>query len=113
MFENTEHRRTSEPRRDQVRRGQRNIHNVEPYNFYVISMIKSILFLVCYLTILSVLRLYSIDGRMINEYGAIGRMRIGGENQSTRRKPAPVSLCPPQIPHDMTWDQTWAITVGS
>jgi hypothetical protein len=31
------------------------------------------------------------------------------EKRSTRRKPAPVSLCPPQIPHDLTW----AATVGS
>jgi hypothetical protein len=27
----------------------------------------------------SVLRLYSVDGRMIDEYGAIGRMKIGRE----------------------------------
>jgi hypothetical protein len=33
---------------------------------------------------------------------AIGGMRIGRGNRSTRRKPAPVSLCPPQIPHDLT-----------
>jgi hypothetical protein len=30
--------------------------------------------------------------------GEIGGM-IGRENQSTWRKPAPVLLCPPQIPH--------------
>jgi hypothetical protein len=30
-------------------------------------------------------------------------MRIGRGNRSTRRKPAPMQLCPPQIPHDMTW----------
>jgi hypothetical protein len=29
----------------------------------------------------------------------IGGMMIGRENQSTRRKPAPVPLCPPQTPH--------------
>jgi hypothetical protein len=41
--------------------------------------------------------------RMINdECGAVGGMRIGRRNRSTRRKPAPVSLCPPQIPHDLT-----------
>jgi hypothetical protein len=37
--------------------------------------------------------------RMIGE-GEIGRMRIGRGNRSTRRKPAPALLCPPQIPHD-------------
>jgi hypothetical protein len=30
--------------------------------------------------------------------GAIGGMKIGRGNQNTRRKPAPVPLCPPQIP---------------
>jgi hypothetical protein len=29
-------------------------------------------------------------------------------NRSTRRKPAPVPLCPPQIPHDLTWARTRA-----
>jgi hypothetical protein len=56
---------------------------------------------VSYLTMLSVLRLYGINDRMINEYGAVGGMGIGKENQSTWRKPAPVPLCPPQIPRDL------------
>jgi hypothetical protein len=29
-------------------------------------------------------------------------MKIGKKNRSTRRKPAPAPLCPPQIPHDQT-----------
>jgi hypothetical protein len=28
---------------------------------------------------------------------------LAGGNQSTRRKPATLPLCPPQIPHDLTW----------
>jgi hypothetical protein len=42
---------------------------------------------------------------MINDddYGAIAGMKIGRGNRSTRRKPAPASLCPPQIPHDQIW----------
>jgi hypothetical protein len=32
--------------------------------------------------------------------GEIGGMKIGRRNRSTRRKPAPAPLCPPQIPHD-------------
>jgi hypothetical protein len=52
--------------------------------------------------------------RMIdNDYGAVGGMRIGRGNGSTRRKPAPVPLGPPQIPHDLTWDRTRAAAVGS
>jgi hypothetical protein len=40
-------------------------------------------------------------------------MRIGRGNRSTRRKTAPVPLCPPQIPHDLTLARTRAATVGS
>jgi hypothetical protein len=36
-----------------------------------------------------------------DDYGAIGGMSIGRGNRSTRRKPAPMPLCPPQIPHDL------------
>jgi hypothetical protein len=61
---------------------------------------------------LSVCRLYMYDG-MINERGAAGGMRIGGGTLSTRRKPGPVPLCVPQIPRNLTWDRTWATTVGS
>jgi hypothetical protein len=41
--------------------------------------------------------------RMIedDDYGAVGGIRIGRGNRSTRRKPAPVPLCPPQVPHDL------------
>jgi hypothetical protein len=35
-----------------------------------------------------------------DRYGAIGGM-IGKENRSTESKPAPVPLCPIQIPHDL------------
>jgi hypothetical protein len=41
--------------------------------------------------------------------GAIGGMKIGRGNRSTRRKPTPAPLCPPQIP----LDQTRAAAVGS
>jgi hypothetical protein len=37
-----------------------------------------------------------------DDCGAIGGMRIGSGNRSTRRKPVPVPLCPPQIPYDLT-----------
>jgi hypothetical protein len=35
-----------------------------------------------------------------DDCGEIGGMKIGRGSQSTRRKPAPVPHCPPQIPHD-------------
>jgi hypothetical protein len=47
-----------------------------------------------------------------DNYGAIDGMKIGRGNRSTWRKPAPVPLCPPQIPHDLTQAQTQAATVG-
>jgi hypothetical protein len=50
---------------------------------------------------------------MINEYGSIGGMRIGMGNQITKRKCIPEPLPPPQTPHDLTYDQTWATMVGS
>jgi hypothetical protein len=40
-------------------------------------------------------------------------MKIGRGNRSTRRKPAPAPLCPPQIPYDLTWARTRAAEVGS
>jgi hypothetical protein len=47
--------------------------------------------------------------RMIDdECGIVRGMTIGRGNRSTRRKPAPVPLCPPQIPHELTWDRTRA-----
>jgi hypothetical protein len=44
---------------------------------------------------------------------AIGGMKTDRGNPSTRRKPAPVPLCPPQIPHDLTWARTRAAAAGS
>jgi hypothetical protein len=43
-----------------------------------------------------------------DECGAVGGMRTGRGNWSTRRKPAPVRLCPAQIPHDLIWAWTQA-----
>jgi hypothetical protein len=43
-----------------------------------------------------------------------GGIRIGRGNRSTRRKSAPMPLCPSQIiPHNLTWDRTRAAAVGS
>jgi hypothetical protein len=44
------------------------------------------------------------------ECGAVGGMSDRG-TRSTRRKPTPVSLWPPQIPHDLTWTRTRAAAV--
>jgi hypothetical protein len=47
-----------------------------------------------------------------DECGAVGGMRIGRGNRSTRIKPAPVPLCPPQIPHDLPLAQTRTAVMG-
>jgi hypothetical protein len=44
--------------------------------------------------------------------GEIGGMMIGRGNRSTRKKPAPVPLCPPQTPHAAR-TRTRADAVGS
>jgi hypothetical protein len=53
--------------------------------------------------------------QMIDEgdCGAIGGMKIGRGNRSTRRKPTPAPLSPPQIPHDQTRARTRAASVGN
>jgi hypothetical protein len=43
--------------------------------------------------------------------GEFGGMKIGRGNRSTRRKPAPAPLCPPQIPLDQTRARTRAAAV--
>jgi hypothetical protein len=47
-------------------------------------------------------------GWQINEIGvwSIGGMKLTGENEVLEEKPVPVSICPPQIPHGMTWGRT-------
>jgi hypothetical protein len=47
-----------------------------------------------------------------DECGAVSGMRTGRGNGSTRRKPAPVPLCPSQIPYELTWAQNWPAAVG-
>jgi hypothetical protein len=53
--------------------------------------------------------------RMIDddEYGVVRGTKIGRGDRSTQRKPVSLSVCPPQIPHDLTWDRTRAAAVGS
>jgi hypothetical protein len=66
---------------------------------------------VCHLRMLSALRLYSVHDKMINEYGAVGEMRIGKGYWNMCRKPAPLPLCPPHIPHDLAYNLIWAAAV--
>jgi hypothetical protein len=45
--------------------------------------------------------------------GAIGGMKIGRRNRSTRRKSALAPLCPPKNPHYQTRARTWTTAVES
>jgi hypothetical protein len=47
------------------------------------------------------------------ECGVVGGIRIVRGNRSSRRKPAPVLLCPPQISHDLNRARTRAAAVGA
>jgi hypothetical protein len=47
-----------------------------------------------------------------DERGAVGGVS-SRESGSNGRKPAPVPLSPPQIPHDVTWARTPAAEMGS
>jgi hypothetical protein len=51
-----------------------------------------------------------IDG---DDCGAVNGMNVLQGNRSTRRKPAPVTVCPPQIPLDLTRPRNRATAVGS
>jgi hypothetical protein len=47
------------------------------------------------------------------EDAKFGGIKIGRGNRSTRRKPAPAPLCPPQVPLEQTRARTRAAAVGS
>jgi hypothetical protein len=55
------------------------------------------------------------EPQMIDEgdCGAVGGMKVGRGNGSTRRKYAPAPLCPSQIPHDHIRARTRAAAVRS
>jgi hypothetical protein len=55
-------------------------------------------------------RLHIVDDKMINEYGAFGRIRIGRGSQSVRRN---LTQCPQLILHDVIWNRNKAAAVGS
>jgi hypothetical protein len=57
---------------------------------------------VSYLTTPLVSRLYIIDDRTINKYGAVGGLIIGRGNRIARRKSTAMPLCLPLIPHDLS-----------
>jgi hypothetical protein len=49
----------------------------------------------------------------IDECGAVSGIRISNENRNTWRLPALTPICPPKMPHDLTWAQTRAAAVES
>jgi hypothetical protein len=57
--------------------------------------------------------LYQLQMMDDGDCGPIGGMKIRRGNRSTRRKPTPAPLCPPQIPHDTNRTRTRTTVVGS
>jgi hypothetical protein len=57
--------------------------------------------------------LYELQRGDDDECGAVGGMRIGRRNRSTRRKQTSVQLCSPQFPHDLNRARTRSAAVGS
>jgi hypothetical protein len=45
-----------------------------------------------------------VDDKLINECGAVGGMKIGRGNRSTRAKHAPIPIFLPEIRYDLIWD---------
>jgi hypothetical protein len=76
----------------------------------LMSEVRVLLFLKWLLSMLLVATLHSIDDGMTNKCEADYGLRVYRGN---RRRPTPVLYCPPQIPHDVTWDWMSAAVVVS
>jgi hypothetical protein len=50
---------------------------------------------------------------MVDKYGAFSALKNGRGNQSTLKTRAPKAPCPQQVLHNLTWDRTGAVVVGS
>jgi hypothetical protein len=64
-------------------------------------------------TVATVWPIYQPQMTDVDECGAVGGMKIGRGNQSTRRKPTSGPICPPQTPRDLNRARTRAAAVGS
>jgi hypothetical protein len=60
------------------------------------------------LTTLLVSRPHRFNKGMINECGTVDGMQIGRLKLSTRIKLAPETICPSQIPNDLSWNRARA-----
>jgi hypothetical protein len=54
----------------------------------------------------------SYQPRMIDEHETVDGIRVG-RGTEVLGESDPMLLCPPQIPHDLTWNRTRATAVGS
>jgi hypothetical protein len=53
--------------------------------------------------------MYSVCESTINEHGTIAETR----HRSTHEKPTRITMCPPEVTHDLTWDRNHAAAAGS
>jgi hypothetical protein len=49
----------------------------------------------------------------LNQYTTVAGMTTDRGNRNARRKPSPLSPCPPQMPHDLTWDRNQPAAMGN
>jgi hypothetical protein len=49
----------------------------------------------------------------VDDFGAVSGVHEARSTGSTPSKPAPLPLCPPQIPHDLTQTRTRSNSVGT
>jgi hypothetical protein len=78
-----------------------------------LTILNSSLFIIPLGTPVNIWPTVPVPGHDDDERGAVDGIRTGRGNRSTRRKPAPVTICPPQIPSELTWDRARAAAVGS
>jgi hypothetical protein len=62
---------------------------------------------------ISIIVNYDVDDRTISESGTVDGVRIDKGNRRTRIKSSPTPVRSPKIPHDLTWDRSWAVAVWS
>jgi hypothetical protein len=89
--------------------GKRYLHNLFYFPFIILSEVRPSPLGTAVITDL----LYQPQMIEVGDCGETGGMKIGRRNRSTRGKPAPAWLCPPQIPHDQTRARTRAAALGS
>jgi hypothetical protein len=79
----------------------------------IIGYILWLTFLMVYLAMHSISRLYSVYGKWMNVSMEHWWSDMDGKIEVLKEKPVPVPLCPPQIPYWLAWNQTSTFVMGN